>query len=137
MSKPTITQAEFQELSKVMEPIEIIRQYDVQDQEPTVESTKKETQPIKEELTKPTPLNTHKPEIQPKIILITILILTIIGSGIWYYQYDQELNRYETIAAESYNNGLMKVKKNNKLALINESKKLINQDQYDEVKVES
>jgi WG containing repeat len=124
MSKQTITKAEFEELSKVMDEANIIRKYNI---EPAPEESK----PIHAETKK-----NKKPLNQTIIILFTIIILVMIGGGIWYYQYDQELNRYETIAAETYKNGLMKVQKNNKIALINENKKLINRDVYDEANPE-
>ena len=136
MTKKQITKSEFQELSKVMDKLDILKEYEIEG-----ESTPIPTKPILLDQAKTINLQSFQSlisrinlsQLNAKTIIAIAIIVSVLISGVWYINNESELSRYETIPSELYQNGIMKVKKNNKLAVINESKKLINTDTYDQV----
>ena len=133
MFKETITKAEFEELSKVMEPIEIIKLYSISQLDKYQKITNKDIN-VNVKFTKQSILDRFKSNL--KKILISFLALITITTGIYVYKLDQELTKFETIPNETFKNGFMKVKKNKKFGIINENKKLITNEDFENVEWE-
>ena len=119
-----------------MDKLDILKEYEIEGESPPIP-----TKPIL--LDQPKTINLQSfqsfisrinlSQLNTKPIIAIAIIVAVLISGVWYINNEFELSRYETIPSELYQNGIMKVKKNNKLAVINESKKLINTDAYDQV----